>query len=818
MKLSYNWLKDYIDLDVEPLELSAILTDIGLEVEGFEEFQSVKGGLEGVVIGEVLTCEKHPNADKLSVTTVDVGGKVLPIVCGAPNVPKGQKVVVATVGTTLYDGDNAFKIKKAKIRGEVSEGMICAEDELGLGSSHDGIMVLPDEAVPGTPAAEFFEIKKDWVYEIGLTPNRGDAASHIGSARDLVAGLNRYFNTRKYKLKLPDVSEFKVDNHDLDIEVVVKDTEACPRYSGITVKDITVKESPEWLKLKLESIGVRPINNVVDITNFVLHETGHPLHAFDAAKIKGNKVVVQKMPDQTPFVTLDEVERKLHVDDLMICNEEEGMCIAGVFGGADSGVTEKTTAVFLESAYFDPKHIRKTSKRHVLQTDASFRFERGADPNITLYALKRAALLVKALAGGTISSEIKDEYPHPVEKWTIDVSYANVDRLIGNVIDRAVIKEIVQDLEMEILEETEEGLKLLIPTFKVDVLREVDVIEEILRIYGYNNVKFEDKIHSSVSLRQKPDAEKLQNEISDYLVGQGFSEIMNNSLTKSEYITRSRAFNEKHNVSLLNPLSKDLDILRQTLLFGGLEVIAYNQNRKINDLKIFEFGKTYRKKEGYDKKRGVKNYHEEKHLTYFATGRLAPENWNTPDDRTDFFFVKGIADSLLKKLGIDIEKLEIRETESPNYQYGLQLLSGEKVLAEIGSVHKDLLKMTGVKNEVFAADFNWDLVISLVPRYDVQYVPVPKFPAVRRDLALVVDKNTRFEALKKLAFKTERKLLKSVGIFDVYEGDKVPEGKKSYALSFVLQDENKTLTDKVIDKTMRRLQQAFEKEAGAVLR
>jgi phenylalanyl-tRNA synthetase beta chain len=818
MKLSYNWLKDYIDLDVEPLKLSAILTDIGLEVEGFEEFQSVKGGLEGVVIGEVLTCEKHPNADKLSVTTVDVGGKVLPIVCGAPNVARGQKVVVAMVGTTLYDGDEAFKIKKAKIRGEVSEGMICAEDELGLGTSHDGIMVLPDEAKPGTPAAEFFDIKKDYVYEIGLTPNRGDAASHIGSARDLVAGLNRYFNTRKYKLKLPDVSEFKVDNHDLDIEVEVKDTEACPRYSGITVKDITVKESPEWLKLKLESIGVRPINNVVDITNFVLHETGHPLHAFDAAKIKGNRVVVRKMADQTPFVTLDEVERKLHTDDLMICNEEEGMCIAGVFGGAESGVTEKTTAVFLESAYFDPKHIRKTSKRHVLQTDASFRFERGADPNITLYALKRAALLVKALAGGTISSEIKDVYPKPVEKWTIDVSYAHVDRLIGNRIDRDIIKEIVQDLEMEILEETESGLKLLIPTFKVDVLREVDVIEEILRIYGYNNVKFEDKIHSSVSLRQKPDAEKIQNEISDYLVGQGFAEIMNNSLTKSEYIAKSRAFDEKHNVTLLNPLSKDLNILRRTLLFGGLEVIAYNQNRKINDLKIFEFGKTYTKKENYDKKRGVKNYREEKHLTLFLTGRLEPENWNSTADQVDFYHAKGLVVSILKKTGLYEEQLETRETDSANFRYGIQFSTKGKVLAQIGAIDKSLLKMTGVKNEVFVADLNWDLVLQLIPTHDVQYVPVPKFPSVRRDLALVVDKNVKFEDLKQLAFKAERKLLKSVGIFDVYEGDKVPEGKKSYALSFVLQDENKTLTDKMIDKTMKRIRQTLEKEAGAVLR
>ncbi len=818
MKLSYNWLKDYIDLDVDPMELSAILTDIGLEVEGFEETQSIKGGLEGVVIGEVLTCEKHPNADKLSVTTVDVGGKILPIVCGAPNVAKGQKVAVATVGTTLYDGDASFKIKKTKIRGEVSEGMICAEDELGLGTSHDGIMVLPQTIKPGIPAADYFDVKTDFVYEIGLTPNRGDAASHIGSARDLVAGLNRYFNTRKYHLNLPDVSAFKIDNHDLDIDVEVKDTDACPRYTGITVKDIRIKESPEWLKTKLASIGIRPINNVVDITNFVLHETGHPLHAFDAAKIKGNKVVVRKMADQTPFVTLDEMERKLHVDDLMICNVEEGMCIAGVFGGADSGVTENTKAVFLESAYFDPRHVRKTSKRHVLQTDASFRFERGADPNITIYALKRAALLIKELAGGTISSEIKDAYPQPIEKWTVDVSYANVDRLIGNVIDHDIIKEIVQDLEMEIVEETAEGLKLRIPTFKVDVLREVDVIEEILRIYGYNNVKFEDKIHSSVSLRQKPDLEKLQNEISDYLVGQGFSEIINNSLTKSEYIIKSKTFDEKHNVTLLNPLSKDLDILRQTLILGGLEVVAYNQNRKMNDLKIFEFGKTYFKKDNYDKKRGVKNYYEEKHLTLFATGRVKDENWNSPNTQADFYYVKGLVNSLLKKLGIDENKLETTESVSKNFNYALQLNSGEKILVQMGSLHKDLMKMTDVKNEVFVADINWDLMMQMVPRHDVQYTPVSKFPSVRRDLALVVDENIRFSDLKKLAFHTEKKLLKSVGIFDVYQGDKVAEGKKSYALSFILQDNNKTLTDKVIDKTMRRMQQTFEKELGAILR
>ncbi len=819
MKLSYNWLKQYIDLDIDPNLLSTILTDIGLEVEGMEEVQSIKGGLKGVVIGEVLTCEKHPNADKLSVTTVGVGnGNVLPIVCGAPNVAKGQKVLVATVGTTLYDGDESFQIKKAKIRGEVSQGMICAEDELGVGTSHAGIMVLPESVKPGTEAADYFQLETDYVYEIGLTPNRSDAASHIGAARDLVAGLNRYFKTRKYTLKLPDVDAFAVDNQDLDIDIEVKDLDACPRYSGVTVKDIEVKESPSWLKNHLLSIGLRPINNVVDITNFVLHETGHPLHAFDGAKIKGNKVVVQKLPSDTPFVTLDDEERKLHAEDLMICNVEEGMCIAGVFGGADSGVTESTTSVFLESAYFDPRHVRKTSKRHTLQTDASFRFERGADPNITIYALKRAALLIKDLAGGTISSEIKDVYPKPINKWEVEIDYDRVDRLIGMSIDRGIIKEIVNDLEMEVVEETEAGLKLSIPTFKVDVLREADVIEEILRIYGYNNVNFEDKIHSSVSLRQKPDAEKLQNAVSDYLTAHGFFEMMNNSLTKGEYFEKSKVYDEKHSVDLLNPLSKDLNVLRQTLLYSGLEVIAYNQNRKIQDLKVFEFGKTYFKKDGYDKSRGQKNYREERHFTLFATGQCQDENWNAQPSKVDFYYLKGLVDSLMQLSGIDADKLESDEMKDGNFQYGIQLKSNGKILAKIGLLSKDLLKYMGLKTEVFAADMDWDEWFKLVPRADIQYKPVAKFPEVRRDLALVVDKNVAFSELKALAFKAEKKLLKSVGIFDVYEGDKIPEGKKSYALSFILQDENKTLTDKLIDKSMNRIQQVFEREIGASLR
>jgi len=818
MKLSYNWLKQYIDLDVDPHALSSILTDIGLEVEGMEHFQSVKGGLEGVVIGEVLTCKPHENADKLSVTTVKVGDQVLPIVCGAPNVAAGQKVLVATVGTVLYDGDQEFKIKKAKIRGEVSEGMICAEDELGLGSSHDGIMVLPDDAPVGKPAKEYIPIEEDWVYEIGLTPNRSDAASHIGSARDLVAGLNQLKNTRRYKLNLPSVEDFKVDNHDLDIDVIVEDTKACPRYSGVTITGIEVKESPDWLKNRLNAIGLRPINNVVDITNYVLHETGHPLHAFDAAKIKGNKVIVKKLPDATPFITLDEMERKLHPQDLMICNEEEGMCIAGVFGGADSGVTEKTTAVFLESAYFDPTHIRKTSKRHTLQTDASFRFERGADPNITLYALKRAALLIKEIAGGKISSEIKDVYPNPINDWTIDVNLNRINRLIGKKIEKQTVKNILQDLEIKILEDNKENLKLQVPTFKVDVKREVDIVEEILRIYGYNNVDIPSKVNLSVNIRKKPDPEKVQNLVSDYFVAQGFAEIMNNSLTKSEYIEKNKEFDSDHSVELLNPLSKDLDILRQTLLFGGLEVISYNQNRKVNDLKIFEFGKVYRRHSANNKGTGLENYSEQKRVALFVTGKKEPENWDAQHGKVDFYTLKGVVESVLKRLGIQRETLTLEETGDHNFIYALDYKSGKESFGRIGEIDQKLLKQFDIKQPVFVADFNWEKMLDLIPKHDLTYRPIPKFPAVRRDLALIVDKEIPFEKLMEVAQKAERKLLKEIGIFDIYEGDKIPSGKKSYALKFILQDENKTLTDKVIEKTMKRILQALEKEAGASLR
>jgi len=819
MKISYNWLKQYIDIDVAPEILSTVLTDIGLEVEGMEKYQSVKGGLEGIVIGEVVTCEQHTNADKLSVTTVSIGGDgLLPIVCGAPNVAAGQKVVVATVGTILYDGDDSFKIKKAKIRGEVSEGMICAEDELGLGVSHDGIMVLPDDVEVGSKAADYFNIEDDYIYEIGLTPNRSDATSHIGSARDLVAGLNQFFSTRKYSLKLPSVDDFKIDNNDLDINVVVEDEIACPRYSGLSISGIKVGESPDWLKIKLNAIGVRPINNIVDITNYVLHETGQPLHAFNADKIKGNRVVVRKTKHETPFVTLDEIERKLDANDLMICNDDEGMCIAGVFGGADSGVEDSTINIFLESAYFDSVHIRRTSKRHGLQTDASFRFERGADPNITVYALKRAAMLIKEIAGGTISSEIKDVYPNPINPWIVDVELAGVDRLIGKVIDRDVIKTILTDLEIEIVEESDENLKLVIPTYKVDVTREVDIVEEILRVYGYNNIDISGKLNSSISARPKPDLEKMQNSIADYLVGNGMMEIMNNSLTKAEYIDYNNDLNSDNNVNLLNPLSKDLNILRQTLLFGGLETVSYNINRKSANLGLFEFGKTYSLNNEPEKAEGIKKYNEVKHLMIFATGKANGNLWNSSGANVDFYFVAGLVNSIFQKLGLNNNKLTIKETESDSYAYSLQYLFNDKLLCEISLVNKKLGKQFDISQDVFCADINWTLLIKYSTTTDVQYEQVSKFPAVKRDLSLVLDKNIRFSELRDVALKTERKLLKSVNLFDIYEGKNIGDDKKSYAMSFILLDENKTLTDKVIDKSMGKIQRTFEQQFGAKLR
>ena len=669
MKISYNWLKQYLEFDLSPEELSELLTDCGLEVEGLEKWQSVKGGLEGVVIGEVKTCEKHPNADKLSVTTVDVGGEhLLPIVCGAPNVASGQKVVVATVGTKLYNNDEVFEIKKAKLRGEPSEGMICAEDELGLGTSHDGIMVLDSNVKTGTPAKEYFKIEEDYVYEIGLTPNRTDAMSHIGVARDIKAVLDNkdLINNKNSNriLNLPEINNFKTENTNLDIDVVVEDIDACPRYTGVTIQGIEVKESPDWLKNRLNAIGVRPINNIVDITNYVLHETGQPLHAFDAEEIIGDKVVVKKMPKGSKFITLDEEERELTGDDLMICNTKEGMCIGGVFGGIKSGVTEKTKNIFLESAYFDPVHIRKTSKNHDLQTDASFRFERGVDPEVTVFALKRAAQLIKEITGGSISSEVKDFYPNPMQKVEIVVSWKNIDRLIGKVIEQDVIKNILNSLEFDILSEEKNGLKLKVPFYRTDVTREADVIEEILRVYGYNNIEIPSKQNSSISHSIKPDREKLLDIAMNYLSNNSFSEIMVNSLTKSDYYENNQGFDKDKSVNIFNPLSRDLSVMRQTLLFGGLETIVYNINRKNYDLKLFEYGNTYSiaDKTSDDV---TKKFNEANKLSMFVTGRKEKESWYTGDKEVDFNFLKALSYNLLQRLGIEIHKLKaVNQQES----------------------------------------------------------------------------------------------------------------------------------------------------------
>ncbi len=820
MKISYNWLKKYIDINFEPLKLSELLTDCGLEVEGLEKYQSIKGGLEGVVIGEVITKEKHPNADKLSLTTVDVGSdKLLNIVCGAPNVAAGQKVLVATIGTTLYSEDQSFEIKKTKIRGEISEGMICAEDELGLGTSHEGIMVLDPNAEIGVKAKEYLKIENDYIYEIGLTPNRSDATSHIGVARDLVAVFNCLNSNRKSKLNIPSVKNFKIDNHKKEIDIIIEDTEACPRYSGITVSGIQVKESPQWLKNRLKTIGVRPINNIVDITNFVLFETGQPLHAFDTDEIRGEKVIIKKLAQGTKFTTLDEIERELTKDDLIICNESNGMCIAGVFGGTKSGVTKKTKNIFLESAYFDPKTIRKTSKYHALQTDASFRFERGADPNITVYALKRAAMLIKEIAGGSISSEIMDVYPEPINKLTIDVLYKNIDRLIGKSIERKIIKNILNDLDIDIIQESDKGLKLSIPTCKVDVRCEADIIEEILRIYGYNNVEFTTQVKSSLSFSSKPDKEKIQNLISGYLCDNGFSEIINNSLINSAYIEKNNVFDKKNNVKILNPISNDLDVLRQSLFFGGLETIAYNQNRKITDLKLFEFGNIY----FYDFDKLIKDnpltkYIETKHLSLFITGQKHKESWSATPEIVDFFYLKAFVNNILKRLDIDISKMEISLKTSNNFQEGMLYTLKKSKLVEFGSVSKNPLKDFGIKQEVFYADFNWDLVLDTLKDNKIKYHEIPKYPEVKRDLALLIDKNIQFEDIEKLANQTEKQLLKSVNLFDIYEGDEIETGKKSYAVSFIFQNPEKTLTDKIVDKVMNRLISAFEKNFNAKIR
>ena len=807
MKISYNWLKNYLNLEMPSEEVSILLTDTGLEVESVEKVESIKGGLKGVVIGEVLTKIQHPNADRLSLTTVNIGkNEQLQIVCGAPNVNVGQKVPVATVGTWLYDGDNKFKIKKGKIRGEESVGMICGEDELGLGEDNYGIMVLDAKAKIGTPASEYFKLESDTVFDIGLTPNRSDAMGHIGVARDLMTVLNH--KGGKLQMCRPSVEAFKVANTKKTIAVKVKDTELCPRYSGVSICGIKITNSPDWLQNKLKAIGLTPINNIVDITNYVLHETGQPLHAFDIAKIKGNKVIVSTIKNKTKFTTLEEKEIELSSDDLMINNSSSPMCIAGVFGGIDSGVSNTTTDVFLESAYFNPVSVRKTAKRHTLSTDASFRFERGCDPNITIYALKRAALLITEIAGGEISSDIIDIYPNKIEHFVVELTYKRMDALIGEVIDRKVVKSILKDLEIEITNSTDEGLSLLVPPFRTDVKRDVDVIEEVLRIYGFNTVAIPNKFNTSISYSEGIYPEDTRNTISDLLSSNGFNEVMNNSLTKADFTSLIPELDVSENIELLNPLSQDLDIMRQSLKFSGLENIIYNQNRKNTDIKFYEFGKTYHKtKDG--------NL-ENQHLQLLVSGRINFENWNRSKDKADFYFVKEKVEHILSRLGI--KKIKSEFVSTYGFADGLMYKFKNKRLVCFGKLDKKLCKAFGVKSDVYAADFNWDLVLELVGNTNIKYKEVSKFPDVRRDLSLLIDTSITFDELKKIATATDNKILKSVNLFDVYEGKKLPKGKKSYALSFVMADKTKTLTDKYVDKVMGKLIDSFKEKAGAELR
>lgn len=798
MKISYKWLKQFIDINKTPEELSIILTNIGLEVESLEEVQSIPGGLKGLVIGYVKECEQHPNADRLKVTKVDVGaGEDLQIVCGANNVAAGQKVIVATANTTIYPTNGEpFKIVKSKIRGEVSEGMICAEDEIGLGHDHAGIIVLDSAAEIGTAASSYYKLEDDYVFEIGLTPNRADAASHLGVARDLAAYLN-------LELKMPNVSGFKVDKVDLEIPVKLEDQNSCRRYSSLSISGITVKESPTWLKDKLNAIGVRPINNVVDVTNFVLHELGQPLHAFDADAISGQKVIVKKCAEGTLFSTLDDVERKLFADDLMICNAKEPMCIAGVFGGKSSGVKETSTKIFLESAWFDAVSVRKTSKRHGLKTDASFRFERGTDPEMTLIALKRAALLIQEIAGGYISSSVSDIYPNPAKAFEVDISFNNVSRLIGKEIAVDEIKATLTGLGIKIVSQDQSGMKLEIPAFKVDVYREVDVIEEILRIHGYDNVEIPSQIRASLNTSQKPDKEVLQNQIADLLSSNGYFEILSNSLTKLSYSSQP-----DFAVKILNPLSSDLDVMRQSLLFSGLEAISYNQNRRHSDLKLYEFGKVYSLEN--------ENYKENQRLALFITGAKHAEHWASKSNPVGFYNLKSLVDLIVNRL--NIKGLISAETSNTNLSSGIAYKKGEKVLVDFGSVSKKVLKMLDISSDVFYADFDWDLLVKSIRNNKITFTELSKFPSVRRDLSMLLDKDVSFEQLKQIAMKTDRNLLKEVNVFDVYLGDKLPEGKKSYALSFVIQDDEKTLTDKQIDAFMQKLIINFEKQVGAEIR
>lgn len=816
MKISYNWIREYLETDKRAEELSPILTGVGLEVEGMEDWMSVKGGLKGVLSGHVKTCRKHPGADKLFVTTVDTGsGEDLKIVCGAPNVREGQKVLVATPGSVLDYKGQAIEIKRTKIRGEVSEGMICAEDELGLGDSREGIMVLPEDTPVGIAAHELFPVEYDTVYEIGLTPNRIDGGSHFGVARD----LNAYFNMFKAsRISLPSVDSFRTDDNSRPIPVKVENDTDCRRYTGLTISGVSVKESPTWLQNRLRAIGLTPLNNVVDITNYVLHESGQPLHAFDADRIAGDRVIVKNLPDKTHFITLDDEERELSEKDLMICDEEKGLCIAGVFGGKGSGVTGQTVNIFLESACFNPVAIRKTARRHDLHTDASFRFERGSDPNITVWALKRAALLIKELAGGKISSEIVDVYPNKINRPVVELNFSNVNRLTGKEIDRRDIKKILASLDIEHSEKDRDTLSCKVPTYRIDVSREADIIEEILRIYGFNNIEFSNKVNSTLSFFDKPNKEKVINTVSDMLSGAGFTEIMSNSLNPSAWYRESPDFDNRKLLILANPLSTDLDCMRQSLLFGGLSAISRNINRQNPDLRFYEFGICYFKKEKQDPGKTVENYREELSLDLFITGNKKPENWNAESEKTDFYSIKATIELILRKLGFDLDDMSLKERKQDYYSEGIEMGIKGDMLAHFGKISKQYLERQDVKQDVFYGHIDFDRVMEKLKQHSIYFHELPKYPSVRRDLALLVDSNVRFEQIRNIAYKTESKLLREVGLFDVYESESLGENKKSYAVSFILRDDRRTLTDKIIDKVMARLIQAFEKETGAQIR
>lgn len=808
MKISHNWLKQFIKIDWSAEKTSELLTNLGLEVEGLEVFQSIRGGLKGIVVGNVLTCEQHSNAEKLKITTIDIGEKLpLNIVCGAPNVKKGQKVAVAKIGTTLYTSKGeAWTIKKSKIRGEESHGMLCAEDEIGLGKSHEGIMILGPELEIGTALADHYNVENDIVYEIGLTPNRSDAMSHYGTARDLMAGLSQFgINT---KLISPSVSGFHIENRGLKIDINVDDKIKAPRYCGLTISNIIVKDSPKWLQNRLKSIGLSPINNIVDATNYVLHDLGQPLHAFDADKINGKKINVKTLKSGTKFVTLDGVERTLHEDDLMICDQEKPLCIAGVFGGKNSGVSESTTSIFLESAYFNPISIRKTAKRHALNTDASFRFERGIDPNITKYALKRAALLITEIAGGKISSDLVDEYPIKIEDSQVFLSFDKTNKLIGQEIPKETIKSILSALEIKVNNITETGLGLTIPAYRNDVQREVDVIEEILRVYGYNNIDITNKLNASISNTSKFENYKIENIVANQLANQGFYEIMTNSLTTDKYTSISKQLDPKNNVNILNPLSTDLSIMRQSVIFSGLETLAFNINRQQLDLKLFEFGKTYHNFDDIKK--------EFNQLSVLVTGNKTEKRWNSKKSEVDYFYLKGIIESIFNRLGI--KKLKSLPLSNDIFNEGQQLNVGKNCLVEFGSLKTNTLTTFGISQNVFCANFNWDNLLKVINQNTIKFKNISKYPEVKRDLSLLIDENVTFENIYKLAKQSENNYLKDINLFDVYKGDNLAKGKKSYAISFTLQDNKGTLKDSQIDKIMSKIQKSFESELGAELR